>query len=487
MLDVASGALPNPAERPASSREMGEPVGMSEAPENRSESVDVPPSGYRTAPLAIEGMPPGISYIIGNEAAERFSFYGMKAILVVFMTKYLTDSSGELTVMSESDASAAVHLFTSAVYFTPLLGALLSEIVLGKYRTIIGLSVVYCLGHLTLAIDNTQFGMAMGLGLIAAGSGGIKPCVSAHVGDQFGAPNAHLLERAFSWFYIAINVGAAVSMILTPWLLAHVGPHVAFGVPGALMLIATVVFWLGRDRFAHVPPGGKAFLREALSPEGLRALGRLSILYVFVAMFWALFDQTGTRWVLQAEHMDRHFLGIEWLPSQMQAVNPVLIVLLVPIFSFGVYPALRRFFPVTPLRKISLGFFITVGAFLIAAQLQVWIDAGQTPSIGWQFLGYVVLTSAEVLVSITCLEFSYTQAPRNMKSLVMAAFLMSVSIGNLFTAGVNLAMNRPDVASALQGANYYLFFAGLMFATALLFVPVARRFKEREHLQPTNS
>ena len=460
---------------------------MTEAVENRSESSESSPSSYRTAPLAMQGMPPGIPYIIGNEAAERFSFYGMKAILVVFMTKYLADSSGNPAFMGDEDAKAAYHLFNSAVYFTPLFGALLSEVLLGKYRTIVLLSIVYCMGHLALALDDTRLGLGIGLGLIAAGSGGIKPCVSAHVGDQFGPPNSHLLERVFSWFYFSINFGAFVSMLLTPWLLEHVGPHVAFGVPGGLMFLATFVFWLGRGRFAHIPPGGKAFLREALSADGLRALGRLSILYAFVAVFWALFDQTGSAWVQQADHMNRHFLGVDWLPSQMQAINPVFVMLLIPIFSFGLYPAMERVFPMTPMRKISVGFFITIGAFLICAQLQTWIDAGQTPSIGWQLLAYLILTAAEVLVSITCLEFSYTQAPPNLKSLVMAAFLMSVSIGNLFTAGVNYFIQRPDGSTALEGSAYYLFFAGLMLATAILFVPVAARFKEHRYIQTTAS
>jgi POT family proton-dependent oligopeptide transporter len=169
----------------------------------------------------------------------------------------------------------------------------------------------------------------------------------------------------------------------------------------------------------------------------------------------------------------------------MQAINPVFVMLLIPVFSFGLYPKMERIFPLRPLRKISLGLFIATGAFLICAQLQTWIDAGQTPSIGWQLLAYLILTAAEVLVSITCLEFSYTQAPPNLKSLVMAAFLMSVSVGNLFTAGVNYAIQRPDGSTALAGASYYLFFAGLMFATAVLFVPVAMRFKERRYIQIT--
>ena len=127
---------------------------------------------YRTVPERRGGMPPGIPFIVGNEAAERFSFYGMKAILVVFMTRYLMDDSGSAAVMGDAEARSWYHLFTSAVYFTPIFGALLADLVFGKYRTILGLSLVYCLGHLALALDDSRLGLSIGLGLIAAGSGG---------------------------------------------------------------------------------------------------------------------------------------------------------------------------------------------------------------------------------------------------------------------------------------------------------------------------
>ncbi len=440
-------------------------------------------AGYRTSPVPTPRMPGGIPFIVSNEAAERFSFYGMKAILVVFMTQYLVARSGELAVMGEEDAKGWYHLFVAAVYFTPLLGALLSDVLFGKYPTILSLSLVYCLGHLTLAIDDTRFGLALGLGLIALGSGGIKPCVSAHVGDQFGHSNAHLLERAFSFFYFAINLGAGASMALTPILLDRFGPHVAFGVPGALMLLATWAFWLGRWKFVHVPPDGPRFVAEATSREGLTALGRLAVIFAFVTMFWALFDQTGSSWILQAEKMDRHFLGHEWLSSQIQAINPILVMAMIPVFSFWVYPAMRRVAPLTPLRKIGVGFFVLVAAFLVTAFVEQRIQAGQTPSIAWQLLAYVILTASEVMVSITCLEFAYTQAPKALKSLVMALFLLSISAGNLFTSAVNFLIRNPDGSSKLEGPSYYLFFAGLMTLTALAFIPVAMRYRERTYIQ----
>ena len=415
---------------------------------------------YLTAPRASKDIPKGIPYIIGNEAAERFSFYGMKGILVVFMTKYLhilTDNPN-LAAMNKAAAIEQYHHFPSWVYITPILGALLADTLLGKYRTIISLSMVYCLGHLSLAFMGSggltpEAWMMTGLALISLGSGGIKPCVSAHVGDQFGESNATWLTKVFGWFYISINVGAFISTILTPWLLEWYGPHLAFGIPGILMAIATYVFWLGRKKFIHIQPKGMGFIRETFSREGLRTMTKLAIIFSFVAVFWALFDQTGSSWVLQAEDLNRNWLGVHWLPSQIQAINPIMIVIMVPIFAFGIYPVLDKVFPLTPLRKVSIGLFVMVIGFAMVSVVQQWVDQGQQPSIGWQIFAYAILTSSEVMVSITCLEFAYTQAPRSMKSVIMALFLMSVALGNFFTAGVNSFIQVPNQLVAATSLN----------------------------------
>ena len=144
------------------------------------------PDKYLTAPLPIDTMPPGVPYIIGNEAAERFCFYGMKTILIVFMTKFLLDRQGNLAAMSDEEAKGYYHLFVAGVYFFPILGAILADAVWGKFRTIFYLSLVYCLGNFALAADQTRVGLFVGLLLITLGAGGIKSSVSANVGDQFG-------------------------------------------------------------------------------------------------------------------------------------------------------------------------------------------------------------------------------------------------------------------------------------------------------------
>ena len=408
---------------------------------------------YLTAPVPCKTMPKGIPYIIGNEAAERFSFYGMKGILVIFMTQYLFMLPGSSSEpMANAVAMKHYHLFTTAVYFFPIFGALLADIVLGKYLTIMLLSVVYCAGHGVLAMMGSTawlelspgIVLAIGLILISVGSGGIKPCVSAHVGDQFGAKNSHLLEKVFGWFYFSINTGAFLSTMLTPWLLEWYGPHLAFGVPGVLMALATVAFWMGRKKFIHIPAGGMDWFKETFSGVGLKAILKLSIIFIFIAVFWALFDQTGSSWVLQAEDLNRNWLGMHWLSSQIQAVNPIMILVYIPVFQFVVYPLINKVFKLTPIRKISMGLFVMVAGFAMVGVVQSWVDAGQRPSIGWQVLAYAILTASEVMVSITGLEFAYTQAPKRMKSMIMALFLMSVSLGNLFTAGVNHFIVVPD-------------------------------------------
>lgn len=394
-------------------------------------------------------MPPGIPYIIGNEAAERFSFYGMRAILVVFMTKYLWLMDAQAgNPISDAQATEHFHSFVAWVYFTPLFGALLSDIFLGKFRTIMLLSVLYCAGHAALACmglaGNSQWWLFAGLLMICLGSGGIKPCVSAHVGDQFGSNNQHLLSRIYNWFYFSINFGSFFSTLLTPWLLQWYGPHWAFGVPGVLMAIATLMFWLGRHKFIHVPAGGWKFFRELFSFQGIVALAKLLPLYVFIALFWALYDQTGSSWILQAEHMNLNFMGIQWLESQIQAINPILILLYIPLFTFFLYPLIHRFFPLSQLRKIGIGLFLVAASFALITLIQSWIDAGQRPSVGWQLLAFAIITAAEIMISIVGLEFSYTQAPKNMKSLVMAFYLLAVFVGNIFTAEINRFIQIPS-------------------------------------------
>jgi proton-dependent oligopeptide transporter, POT family len=449
---------------------------------------------YATSPPNLKGMPPGVPYIIGNEAAERFSYYGMKSILTVFMAHYILNNSGILAPMDPNEAYKYSHYFVTGVYFLPILGAIVADGWLGRYRTILSLSIVYCLGHLTLAFMDTSwaigFGqrwmLALGLALICLGAGGIKPCVSANVGDQFGESNKHLISKIFGWFYFSINAGSFISSLLCPWLLANpnFGARWGFGIPGVAMLIATIFFWAGRRKMVHIPPAGLGYLRETFSREGLVTIGRIAMVYFFILFFWALWGMSnGVEWTLQAEKMNLHWMGMDLIAAQVQTANPILILLFIPLVNYVIYPAIDRFFPLTPLRKIGIGLFLTALSFVVIVWIQGQIDLGLKPSVNWQFLAYVILTLGEAMVSITGLEFSYTQAPNTMKSSIMALWLVTVSLGEFFDARVNAWIIRADGTKKLTDYQYFLFFTVLMFVMSVIFVVVARYYKGRTYLQ----
>jgi POT family proton-dependent oligopeptide transporter len=448
---------------------------------------------YRTSPVLSPDMPSGIPYIVGNEAAERFSYYGVIAILALFLTDHLRNVSGALAPMDEHIANEWQHNFIAAVYAFPFVGAIVSDCIWGKYKTIIRVSLLYCLGHAILALmDFPQLTgidprmlLMVGLGCLAVGAGGIKPCVSANVGDQFSRENQHLIAKAFGWFYFSINLGSTVSMPLTPWLLAEYGAGWAFGVPGIAMAVATLVFWLGRHKFVHIPPGGMGFFREMFSGDGLRAIFNLVPLYLFLIPFWSLFDQTHSSWVHQAKRMYLAGFDPEKFPAQLQTVNAVMVLAFIPLFTYGVYPLLGRWFTVTPIRKIGIGLFVAALAFMVSSLIQQNIDAGGAPHFLWQILAYAVITSAEIMVSITALEFSYTQAPRKMKSLIMGVFLLSMTFGNLFTAQVNkyIADQKEAGRIVLEGADYFWFFTIVMFVTAVVYVVWSQFYRGGTYIQ----
>src|SRR5262249_47211052 len=187
------------------------------------------------------GWPPGIPYIIGNEGCERFSYYGMRSILTLYLAKVLYVGHPVFGTAPAAYATAHYHLFVAAVYALPMIGAVISDRLLGKYRTILYLSIVYALGNGALALfADTISGTWVGLALIAVGSGGIKPCVSAHVGDQFGRGNWFRLRTIYQAFYFIINFGSFFATLLIPLIWKHAGIRAAFAVPGVLMLASVV-------------------------------------------------------------------------------------------------------------------------------------------------------------------------------------------------------------------------------------------------------
>jgi POT family proton-dependent oligopeptide transporter len=497
-------------------------------------------------------MPGQIKYIIGNEGCERFSFYGMRNILTPFLAGSL------LMYLPESERPGAAkdvfHIFVIGVYFFPLLGGWIADRVWGKYRTVLWFSLIYCVGQglLALFVDH-RMGFYTGLALIALGSGGIKPLVASFMGDQFDQSNKPLAKLAFDAFYWIINFGSLFASLLMPIFLRNYGGAVAFGIPGVLMFVATIVFWMGRKKYVHVPPqpsdpdsflnvvrtallargdadarpglnlaiagGVLALAALALAPsigfvasvcvsivliiasggggawmqlerargrhpdtavDGVRSVLRILIVFALTTPFWSLFDQKASTWVLQAGDMTRP----DWFqPAQMQALNPLLVMLLIPFNNLVLYPWLRkRGYEPTALRRMTTGIAFSGVAWIAAGGLQLAMDGGDAISIAWQILPYVLLTFGEVLVSATGLEFAYSQAPASMKGVIMSLWYLAVTIGNLWVLLANASVRNPALTSRIAetglsvDAFQMFFFAGFALAAAAAFGWYARRY-----------
>jgi POT family proton-dependent oligopeptide transporter len=497
-------------------------------------------------------IPRQIRYIIGNEGCERFSFYGMRNILTVFLVTSL------LSYLPEADRASAAkevfHTFVIGVYFFPLLGGWIADRFFGKYNTIFWLSLVYCLGQACLAFFVTnRMGFYVGLSLIALGSGGIKPCVSAFVGDQFDQTNKHRAKVVFDAFYWIINFGSFFASLLMPIFLKSLGPAIAFGIPGVLMFISTFILWVARKQYVMVPPtppDPNSFLnvcRTALAsgtggrvlaiigavaaigsfllipkfgfviaaclalvavigfggigvwmqldavrgqhPDdaiaGVRSVLRVLVLFALVTPFWSLFDQKASTWVLQADAMTKP----SWFQSsQMQALNPALVMLLIPFNNLVLYPALRRRgYEMTALRRMTAGIAFAGVSWILVGAMQVVLNGGTAFSIAWQILPYAFLTLGEVLVSATGLEFAYSQAPLAMKGAIMAFWQLSVTIGNLWVLVVNAGVKNDTVIGFIKSSGVEItafqmfFFAAFAFAAALAFGLVARSYPLADH------
>ncbi|KAL7748810.1 hypothetical protein RI367_005723 [Sorochytrium milnesiophthora] len=551
-------------------------------------------------------FPKSVFFIVGNEFCERFTFYGIRAVLFVFLTGYLH--------FSADTATALQHTFIMSAYFCTLIGGVISDSYLGKFRTIVYLSLVYSVGNIVLSITSIPgvtgstnphwWGAALGLALLAFGTGGIKPCVSAFGGDQFHPSQTKEIAAFFSMFYFAVNSGSMLSTIVTPILRNNFHCFgrqdcfpLAFGIPSILMLVSTLIFIAGYRSYKLQPPTGNilkqvylvwyeaafnrrryahafrrvqrtgtsgeavygrvstgqeqqpdtttsttsltssragptlghrrsdtsghdrvttsvddddnseherlvadlanyaqpnsffhyALLRNRFQPrfvEDVRQLFNVLRVFIPLPIFWTLFDQQSSRWTLQAQKMGPYMslfgYRITIFPEQMQVTNAILILLFIPLFQNLVYPLMTRLrVPMKPLQRIAIGMTLAGLSFVVAALLQLRIDATMVPSttaggpsvtcgdrcvpILWQLPQYVIMTAGEIMVSITGLEFAYSQAPASLKSVCQAAWQLTVAIGNL----VVIIIAESHFFSA---APEFFFFAGLIFAAVLLFL-----------------
>ncbi|XP_074949144.1 solute carrier family 15 member 2 isoform X1 [Phalacrocorax aristotelis] len=440
-----------------------EAEGMAEGDDMLQAAKDVqagddPPKGdfpvqKKSPKLCGSNYPLSIAFIVVNEFCERFSYYGMKAVLTLYFLSFFH--------WDENLSTAVYHAFSALCYFTPVIGAIMADSWLGKYKTIIYLSIVYVVGHLiksvgaipSLGNQAVHVILSMvGLFLIALGTGGIKPCVSAFGGDQFEEEHTSERSKFFSIFYLSINAGSLISTFVTPVLRGDVKCFgedcyaLAFGVPAVLMVLALVVFIAGSGLYRKRPPQGNVLLevckcicfaiknrlknRSSQIPKRdhwldwasekyskqligeIKMVTRVLFLFIPLPMFWALFDQQGSRWTLQATKMNADF-GIYVLqPDQMQFLNPLLILVFIPLFDLGLYPLINMSkFNFTPIRKMATGMILAGMAFGLAAAVEVKINETDLPRLVPEESLIRVLNLAKNPVQVTIQDRDLFQQP----------------------------------------------------------------------------
>ena len=251
----------------------------------------------------------------------------------------------------------------------------------------------------------------------------------------------------------------------------------------AIIAFSGLGVWIQLDRVHNRHPG------EAI--EGVRSVLRVLVLFALVTPFWSLFDQKASTWVLQADAMAKP----SWFqPAQMQALNPALVMLLIPFNNLVLYPALRRLgYELTTLRKMTAGIAFAGLSWIVVGAMQLVLDHGNVFTITWQVLPYVLLTFGEILVATTGLEFAYSQAPLSMKGAIMAFWNLSVTIGNLWVLVANSAVQNSAVTKFIASSGFgvtafqMFFFAAFAFAAALAFGIVARTYPLVDYYRPHKS
>ncbi len=453
--------------------------------------------------------PRGFWFIFWGELAERCSFYGMRAILAL----YLVEKLG----FSEAESGLAMSIFIGACYFLPLIGGWIADNYIGKYWTIVSFSIPYILGHLVLGIESRVF-VVIALALLAMGTGVTKPNISTLMGltyDQQRPGDEALRSDAFGIFYMAINIGAMISQVAMPSIRTHYSYAIAFAFPAALMFVAFLFFAAGKKHYAvetvqrskdltpeqshnrnlilvlialvgvifaaatfsgiQFPAYSKwvglvGFVAFAITMS--KVLGRLGGIFVLVTFFWAIFDQSASTWIFFAKKdFNLEVLGMHIEPDAIQAINGALIIVLVPSFAILWRVLAAKGKVARPTDKMLLGFVLTASTMLIMSVAGFAAAGGVKVSILWQVGAYFLLTCAEVCISVVGLELSFAAAPAHMKSVVAACWLLCVSIANL-------CINAPitQLYDTMAPSWYFLMLSAMMAPVIVIFWFLARGF-----------
>jgi len=419
--------------------------------------------------------PTGFWFIFWGELAERASFYGMKALLVLYMIDKLGFSDG--------DSSQIASLFTALCYILPIVGGYIADRWLGKFKTIIYFALPYIMGHLILGSFETRAGLFVALVFLAGGSGAIKPNISTLMGLMYEREGKKkLMSQAFSWFYMAINIGAASTTISLPFIRDHYGYSAAFMAPTILMVVSLGIFYLGKK---HYPVENVKQVREEhVSVEQKKIdrniVWRIVGLFSLIVFFWSIFDQAYSTWTLFARDymiLETPF-GFRIPPDAIQGLNPVLIVIMTPFFAWlwsktDKSETVRLSSP----KKMLIGFVLVIfcmGVMTVAG----FIAVERKISILWEVFAYIMITAGELCISVVGLQLAYEEAPSHMKSRITGLWLATVTLGNVF-AGF-FARIYTDV---LNPGEYFGLMTILVVVVTIGFYFVGRKFEQKPERQ----
>jgi POT family proton-dependent oligopeptide transporter len=414
--------------------------------------------------------PRGFWFVFWGELAERASFYGMKALLVL----YMIDKLG----YSNANSATVASLFTAACYILPIAGGYVADHWLGKFRTIIYFAIPYIMGHIILGTLTTEVGLYIALALLAGGSGSIKPNISTLMGLMYQREGkSHLLSQAFSWFYMAINIGAASTTTSLPFIRDRFGYSAAFMAPTVLMAVSLVIFYLGKKHYPQedVRTVSRVVKTAEQRREERATLLRLSGLFALVVFFWSVFDQSYSTWTLFArEHMVLDTIFGRIPPDAIQGLNPILIVAFSPLFAWLWSRTDRN--ETTRLsspKKMLLGFFMVIlcmGTMTVAG----FYAATAKVSILWEAGAYVLMTMAELCISVIGLQLAFEEAPAHMKSLITGIWLCTIFLGNIL-ASLLVRLYEP-----MTPGGYFGLMTIMISIVTVLFYYVGRRFERHE-------
>jgi POT family proton-dependent oligopeptide transporter len=436
------------------------------------------------SPGDVLGHPKGLGFLFASEMWERFSYYGMRALLVLYMVNHLLAPeraerawglaqlrrlleffSGPLA--AQPLASQIYGLYTGFVYLTPILGGMVADRWLGRTRTVALGASLMVLGHFMMA-DERLFLIA--LALLIVGNGAFKPNISTQVGELYGVSDPRR-DRAYSIFYVGINIGAFLAPLVCGTLGEKVGWHYGFAAAGVGMAVGLLAYLIGLPALPPEPIARAAAPAPA-SGDLRRALLCIFLLLPSSALFWAAFEQQGntiTLWVEQFTDRGVGLFGaqVEIPVTWFQAVNPLMIFLFTPPLVGWWARRARGGGEPSTIDKLALGCWGAAGSYLILAVAAARLD-GARASWLWLLAYFAVITLAELHFSPIALSLVSRLAPMGSRSALMGLWLASMFVGNLLAGWIGAYW------SSLSRVEFFLLVAGLP-AVAGLIVEAARR------------